>query len=132
MTRHMLGELQRHGLYDSSLAGMDVPYTIAGVTEVPVSWLREDTTRFKLTGNADRWAPTSPKLVLEEWLFDWGATSDAGGLFVLTLHDWIAGRPAQLRLLDRLLREMTASPSVWVATGFEIAAHHRGRYCHGI
>jgi len=125
MTRHMLGELRRLGLYDSSLAGLDWPYEVEGVTEIPVSWAREDTARFKLTGLADRWPPTGPDQVLDEWIFDLDATADCGGLFVLTLHDWIAGRPAQLRVLDRLLGHIGRDPTIWVATGAEIAQRHR-------
>lgn len=124
MTRHMLKELQRLRLYDSSLAGMDWPYCVDGVTELPISWAREDTARFKLTGLADRWPPTGPDQVLAEWIFDYEATAERGGLFVLTLHDWIAGRPAQLRVLDALLSRMRADASTWVTTGAAIADHH--------
>lgn len=127
MTRHMLGELRRLGLYDSSLAGLDWPYDVEGVTEIPVSWAREDTARFKLTGLADRWPPTGPDQVLNEWIFDCEATVACGGLFVLTLHDWIAGRPAQLRVLDALLAHIRSDPTIWVATGADIARHHKNR-----
>ena len=63
MTNHMLSELKRFGLYDSSLAGSDHPYSINGVVEVPVSWSREDTSRFKMTGLNDRWPPFSLKYI---------------------------------------------------------------------
>lgn len=126
MTKHMLGELASRELYDSSLAGNDVPYTVAGVAEIPVSWNREDTVRFKLTGVGDRISPSSPVAVLDEWLFDWQATSERGGLFTLTLHDWIAGRPAQLRMLDRLLSVVRQDQTCWVATAWDIAENHRG------
>ena len=53
------------------------------------------------------------------------ATAERGGLFVLTLHDWIAGRPAQLRVLDALLERIRADGATWVTTGQEIADHHR-------
>lgn len=127
MTRHMLRELQRLGLYDSSLAGLDWPHEVEGVTEIPVSWAREDTARFKLTGLSDRWPPTGPDQVLDEWIFDLEATVECGGLFTLTLHDWIAGRPAQLRVLDRLLAHVRNDPTIWLTTGAEIARHYRER-----
>ena len=120
-----IAELERFQLYDSSLAGLDWPYTCSGITEVPISWAREDTARFKLTGLADRWPPTGPDQVLAEWIFDYEATVERGGLFVLTLHDWIAGRPAQLRVLDALLERIRADGATWVTTGQEIADHHR-------
>ena len=131
MTPHMLAEIARHGFYDSSLAGLDWPYTTVGITEIPVAWTREDTSRFKLTGLTDRWPPTAPQIVLEEWLFDREATSAAGGLFVLTLHDWIAGRPAPLRVLDTLLAAARTDASVWIATGRDIARHHRATAAWG-
>jgi peptidoglycan-N-acetylglucosamine deacetylase len=125
MTEHMLKEIERFGLYDSSLAGLDWPYTLGQITEIPISWAREDTARFKLTGLADRWPPTGPDQVLAEWIFDYEATAAAGGLFVLTLHDWIAGRPAQLRVLDTLLARIQADEATWITTGTAIADHHR-------
>lgn len=124
MTYHMLSELKRHHLYDSSLAGSDIPYSIGGIIEVPVSWSREDTSRFKMTGLADRWPPFSPVQVLEEWIFDYEATYERGGLFLLTIHDWISGRPAQLRLLEKLIQRVMKKDDVWFATCEEIAANH--------
>lgn len=127
MTGHMLAEIARFSLYDSSLAGLDWPYTLGDITEIPISWAREDTARFKLTGLADRWPPTGPDQVLAEWIFDYEATAAAGGLFVLTLHDWIAGRPAQLRVLDALLTRIRADETTWITTGAAIAEHHRAQ-----
>ena len=121
MTDYMLSELMRFGLYDSSLAGSDVPYSINGVIEVPISWSREDTSRFKMTGLSDRWPPFSPKHVLEEWIFDYEATYERGGLFLLTIHDWISGRPAQLKLLQKLIERAFKDNDVWFATCGEIA-----------
>jgi len=124
MTRHMLAELKRHKLYDSSLAGLDHPYTIEGITELPILWTREDTSRFKMTGLADRWPPSNPEAVLKEWIYDWRATAEQGGLFTLTLHDWIAGRPVQLSILDEFLNEVSKDQSVWITTGVEVDKHH--------
>lgn len=124
LTRGMHAMLRAYGLYDSSLAGHDHPYTLEGVTELPVSWTREDTMRFKVTGLDARWAPTSPHLVLEEWLFDWEACAEAGALFTLTLHDWVSGRPAACRVLDRLLARIRRDASCWLATGAMLASHH--------
>ncbi len=125
LTRAMHALLLQHGLYDSSLAGHDHPYTLEGVTELPVSWSREDTTRFKMTGLDARWAPTSPILVLDEWLFDWEACAASGGLFNLTLHDWVSGRPAPARVLDLLLARIRQDGAAWIATGAALAAHDR-------
>lgn len=125
LTRAMHGLLAAHDLYDSSLAGYDHPYTLDGVTELPISWSREDTTRFKMTGLDARWAPTSPLAVRDEWLFDWEACADAGGLFTLTLHDWVSGRPALARVLDQLLARIRQDDRAWITTGAALASHDR-------
>lgn len=125
LTRPMHALLRGQGLYDSSFAGLEQPYDLDGVTELPVSWNREDTARFKMTGLDARWPPTSPVVVLQEWLFDWEACAAAGGLFTLTLHDWVSGRPGPARVLDELLARIRRDTTAWMATGAELAAHHR-------
>lgn len=125
LTRPMHALLRAQGLYDSSLAGLDHPYTLDGVLELPVSWNREDTARFKMTGLDARWPPTSPVVVLQEWLFDWEACAAAGGLFTLTLHDWVSGRPGPARVLDQLLARIRQDETAWITTGADLAAHDR-------
>jgi peptidoglycan/xylan/chitin deacetylase (PgdA/CDA1 family) len=125
LTRPMHALLGVRGLYDSSLAGLEHPYDLDGVTELPVSWSREDTTRFKMTGLDARWPPTSPVVMLQEWLFDWEACAAAGGLFTLTLHDWVSGRPGPARVLDQLLARIRQDETAWISTGADLAAHHR-------
>ncbi|MGO4725673.1 MULTISPECIES: polysaccharide deacetylase family protein [unclassified Inquilinus] len=125
MTPHMLAEIRRHGFYDSSLMGADHPYEIDGVVEVPVQWAIDDAVFFKFTGGGtDQWPPAAPGPILEGWLDEWDGLHRLGGLFMLTVHDWISGRAQRLRLLERLLERITAEPTVWVATVGQVAAHH--------
>ena len=125
MTPHMLEEVRRRGLYDSSLAGFDHPYTLGGVVEVPVQWALDDAIFFKfLGGGADQWPPSSTDAVLSMWLDEWAGLHEVGGLFMLTVHDWICGRMHRLRMLSRLLERVTAEPRCWIATAAEIARHH--------
>ena len=54
-------------------------------------------------------------------------------LFMLTVHDWISGRAARIRMLEKMLDVVTKTPGVWIATVGEVAAHHAssanaGRY----
>lgn len=125
LTRPMHAFLRAQELYDSSLAGLDHPYTLDGVLELPVSWNREDTARFKMTGLDARWPPTSPVVVLQEWLFDWEACAAAGGLFTLTLHDWVSGRPGPAQVLNQLLARIRQDETAWLTTGADLAAHDR-------
>ncbi len=125
MTPAMLAELARRGLYDSSLMGFDHPYSIDGVTEIPVQWTLDDAIYFKFQGGGtDRWAPSPQNGVLETWLDEWEVLNREGGLLMLTVHDWISGRASRIRMLERLLTIVTATPTVWIATVGDIAAHH--------
>ncbi|MGJ8544135.1 MAG: polysaccharide deacetylase family protein [Sulfitobacter sp.] len=123
MTPHMLGELRRFDLWDSSLMGDDVPYTLDGVTEVPVRWDIDDAIYFKFLGAGDR-PPRSHLDVGAQWQDEAAATRRHGGLFMMTIHDWICGRPARVDMLEKLWRPLAEDPQFWCATCGEIAAHH--------
>ena len=125
MTAHMMAEVQKRGMYDSSLSGFDHPYTIGGVVEVPVQWVMDDAIYFKfLGGGGDQWHPSAPGPVLETWTSEWEMLHADGGLLMLTVHDWISGRAHRIRLLETLLDKVTREPGAWVATVGEVALHH--------
>ncbi|OJY78620.1 polysaccharide deacetylase [Rhizobium sp. 60-20] len=126
MTPHMLAEIKARGLaYDSSLMGFDHPYDIDGVVEIPVQWALDDAIFYKFEGSGnERWAPASGRAVLEDWLAEWRALHRFGGLFTLTVHDWISGRAQRIAGLEKLLEAMTAETGAWIATAAEIAGHH--------
>jgi len=125
MSGHMLGQLKSRGMYDSSLSGFDNPYTIGDVVEIPVQWALDDAVFFKfLGGGADNWAPSPPGPVLDGWIDEWDMLHAEGSFFMLTVHDWISGRAYRIRLLEKLLERVLASPGAWIATVGELAAHH--------
>lgn len=126
MTPHMLSEIRRVGLsYDSSLSGFDHPYEIDGIVEIPVQWALDDAIFFKFEGGGrDKWPYQSGQAVLQDWISEWQALHRFGGLFTLTVHDWISGRAQRIALLEKLLDTITASPDSWIATAEQIAAHH--------
>jgi len=116
---------QRGLLYDSSLMGYDHPYTIGGMTEVPVQWLIDDAMYFKFVGGGnDKWPPVNPMQVLESWMEEWQAVRDYGGLFMITTHPWISGRGQRIRMLRELFRRIRSDTGVWFATAHEVAAWH--------
>lgn len=126
MTPHMLAEIARHGFYDSSLMGYDTPYSVDGVTEVPVNWSTDDAIFFKfLGGGADHWPPVGTDAILAAWAEELAASRRFGTLFMLTVHDWISGRAPRVAMLDRLLESVVAADDAWIATVGEVAAHHR-------
>lgn len=124
MTPHMLAELARHGLWDSSLMGDDVPYTIERVTEIPVRWDNDDAIFFKFLNAGDK-SPRPDREVVEQWQGDSEAQIRDGGLFLLTVHDWISGRAGRVDLLERLFRPLVENPKVWMTTCGELATYHQ-------
>jgi peptidoglycan-N-acetylglucosamine deacetylase len=131
MTPHMLSEVKRHGLYDSSLMGFDHPYTMDGVTEVPVQWAVDDAVYFKFVGGGgDKWPPAATGPILETWIDEFETLQRFSGLFMLTIHDWISGRAHRIRMLERLLDRVKGDRSCWIATVAEVASHHAGSANH--
>jgi peptidoglycan-N-acetylglucosamine deacetylase len=132
MTPHMLAEVKRLGIsYDSSLSGFDHPYEIDGVTEIPVQWAIDDAIFFKFEGGGrDRFPMQSGRSVLEDWKSEWRTLHRFGGLFTLTVHDWISGRAQRIALLEDLLQEISSEPTAWVAAADEIARFHQGSINH--
>lgn len=126
MTPHMIAEVKKRGFYDSSLMGFDTPYTIDGVTEVPVNWSTDDAIFFKFLGGAgnDFWPPVGTDRVLAAWREELSALHDAGALFMLTVHDWISGRAPRAAMVERLLEDALARDDLWIATVGAVAAHH--------
>ncbi|HEV7260284.1 MAG TPA: polysaccharide deacetylase [Bosea sp. (in: a-proteobacteria)] len=125
MTPFMLAEVKRRGLYDSSLMGFDHPYTIDGVTQVPVLWAVDDAIYFRFSGSPTDRAPPSPQGgILEAWLDEWHVLHREGRMMMLTIHDWISGRAGRIRMLEKLLDVVATSPGTWIATVGEVAAHH--------
>ena len=124
MTPHMVSELARLNLWDSSLMGEDVPYRIAGVTEIPVRWDNDDAVFFKFLGAGDK-SPRPDHEVAQQWRADAEAQIRERGLFMLTVHDWISGRANRVAHLEDLMSALAANADVWVAPCGALAAHHQ-------
>lgn len=123
LTPHMLRELKRMDLWDSSLMGDDVPYRIEGVTELPVRWDNDDAIFFKFFGAGDN-IPRPDREVEQRWADESAAQTRDGGLFMLTVHDWISGRAARVDMLERVFQPLVDNDEVWIATCGQIADHH--------
>lgn len=124
MTPYMLAELKRHGLWDSSLMGDDVPYTLNSVTEIPVRWDNDDAIFFKFLGAGDK-SPRPDAEVINQWQCDAQAQIRDGALFMLTVHDWISGRASRVDKLEQLFNSLIENSSVWIATCGELAYWHQ-------
>ena len=123
LTSHMLRELKSASLWDSSLMGNDTPYCIDGVTELPVRWENDDAVFFKFLGVGGN-VPHPEYDVERRWLDETTSQIRDGGLFMLTVHDWISGRTARVDMLERIFQQLIDNDQVWIATCSQIADHH--------
>jgi peptidoglycan/xylan/chitin deacetylase (PgdA/CDA1 family) len=128
--------LAAHGFrYDSGLMDADHPYRLATslepaaptLVELPVHWSLDDWNRYNyvpgLTGTG---VIGRPSQVCDAWAEDLDAIVDVGGLFNLTMHPFVSGRPARAAALERLIERAAAIDGLWLAAGDEIAAWVEG------
>ncbi|SFH51228.1 polysaccharide deacetylase family protein [Amycolatopsis regifaucium] len=127
-TAHTLPIIRELGLeYDSSLMADDQPYELlhrdeaTGVTEVPVSWIRDDAPYFP--DDALGKQVLAPHEVLRIWQDEFDAAYAEGGLFTLALHPHIIGHRSRIKVLRELLAYIAARPGVWFTTHADVARH---------
>jgi peptidoglycan/xylan/chitin deacetylase (PgdA/CDA1 family) len=116
--------------YDSGLMDADHPYTLAvgpeqgapTLIELPVQWALDDWEAYaylpEITGSGVIARPTE---VLDRWTQELDALVAEGGLFILTSHPFLSGRPSRAVALDRLIQHARAIDGLWIATCAEIA-----------
>ena len=118
-------------LYDSSLMNSDFPYELAtgdgSLVELPITWALDDWGQYcyvpDFSGNG---MVADPAAVCAQWQADFGAMSAAGGLWILTDHPFLSGRPGRAAALGDLIGHVARHPGTWIATLAEIATHVRG------
>lgn len=116
-----------HGFkYDSSLMGDDFPYWLetgrGRLLELPVHWKNDDWPQFGFVsvppvGNGI----SAPSKALEIFTEEFEGLYARRGLFNMTMHPFLIGRPSGLRVLERLIRHLRGFPRVWWASLDEIA-----------
>lgn len=124
--------LARHGFrWSSNLMDADHPYRLAvsgmpgaaTLVELPVHWSLDDWEPYNyLPGLTGHGVIADPADVLRRWTGELQAIVDEGGLFDLTNHPFVSGRPARAAALETLIERAQALDGVWVATCGEIAA----------
>lgn len=123
--------LARHGFrWSSNLMDADHPYRLAvsavpaaaTLVELPVHWSLDDWEPYNyLPGLTGHGVIADPADVLRRWTGELEAIADAGGLFNLTNHPFVSGRPARAAALETLIERAQSMDGVWVATCGEIA-----------
>jgi peptidoglycan/xylan/chitin deacetylase (PgdA/CDA1 family) len=116
--------LARHGfMYDSGMMDSDHPYRHAsGLIELPMHWSLDDWNRYNYVPGYAASPILRPSAVVDAWAEELEAIVEVGGLFDLTMHPFVSGRPARAAALEDLIRRAQAMDGVWVAAADEIAA----------
>ena len=124
--------LAREGFrYDSSLMDSDHPYRLAAgagpdapsLVELPMHWSLDDWNRYNYVPGFTSNSPIGrPSEVCAAWGEELDAIVEVGGLFALTMHPFISGRPARAEALERLIERAAAIDGLWLATGEDLAA----------
>ncbi|WP_083254923.1 polysaccharide deacetylase family protein [Amycolatopsis orientalis] len=134
-TPHTLPIIRELGLeYDSSLMADDQPYELlhrgeqTGVTEVPVSWVRDDAPYFP--DDALGKQVLAPREVLRIWQDEFDLAYTEGGLFSLALHPHIIGHRSRITVLRELLSYIASHSGVWFGTHADVARHAAARREH--
>jgi hypothetical protein len=90
--------------------------------ELPMHWSLDDWNRYNYVPGYAASPILRPSAVCDAWGEELEAIVDVGGLFDLTMHPFISGRPARAAALERLIERAQSMDGVWVAAGDEIAA----------
>ncbi len=119
---NMISLLSKYGLkYDSSLMDQINPYRHpAGPIELPVHWSLDDAP-FALFSIKTPRTQVSNEHILSIWKAEFLEIYQWGGLFNLTMHPQITGRPSRVRLLREFILFMQGFPGVRFAQGHQIA-----------
>ncbi len=124
LTPRTLALLSEYGFrYSSNLMSHFLPWQHpeTNLIELPVQWLLDDAPFFLFrTGAGSR--PLLPaQHAFQAWVEEFQGIYRFGGLFNLTMHPELIGRPGRILMLERLIEHILSYPHVWVATGREIA-----------
>jgi len=124
---NLIALIDKHGLrYDSSLMDQINPYhhVLAdgrrGPVELPVHWSLDDAP-FALFSVKSPRTIVSNEQILAVWQDEFSEIYRWGGLFSLTMHPQVMGRPSRIALLRAFIAWMRSFPGVWFARGAEIA-----------
>jgi peptidoglycan/xylan/chitin deacetylase (PgdA/CDA1 family) len=126
-TWHTPTLVAEYGLtYDSSLMDDDSPYLLetqrGELVELPVHWSLDDWQQYAYLPRPSFKGPIeSPSKVLDLWTAELDAMRRYGGLFMLTCHPFLSGRPHRVEVLRRLIEHGLAAGDVEFVSGREAA-----------
>jgi len=119
--------IAKHGFrYDSGLMDSDHPYRLAAggkatLIELPVHWSLDDWNRWNYVPGYASSPILRPSDVEAAWAEELDAIVEVGGLFNLTMHPFVSGRPSRAAAIERLIDRARQIDGLWIAAGDEIA-----------
>jgi len=123
-----LSLLEEYGFaYSSNMMNHFIPYVHpqTEIVELPVQWIIDDAPYFLYRAVNGGRSPQTAEHVYQAWTEEFRGIYRYGGLFNLTMHPQIIGRPGRLLMLERFLEYISGFPGLWFATGEEVAAYWR-------
>jgi len=119
-------------LYDSSLMDADVPYELAygdeskSIVELPINWILDDWQQYAyIPGFSGCGVIETPAKAIELFRSEFDAMRAEGGLWILTCHPFLSGRPGRAAALKLLMQYALDCRDVWIAPLVEIAEYVR-------
>ena len=110
--------------YDSSLMGSDAPYWVgardSALVELPIHWALDDYPYFVFAPTDGRRLQAAPEQVESTWRDAFDELYRRGGVFTLTMHPYIIGRPGRVSMLERLIGYMQSKPGVTFARAVDV------------
>ncbi|MDG9759566.1 polysaccharide deacetylase [Pseudomonas sediminis] len=121
-------------LYDSSLMDADYPYELAygdqgrSLVELPINWILDDWQQFAyIPGFSGCGVIETPAKAIALFTAEFEAMRANGGLWVLTCHPFLSGRPGRVAALKGLMQHVADCDDVWLAPLEEIAEYVRSQ-----
>ncbi len=90
--------------------------------ELPVHWSLDDWNRWNYVPGYASSPILRPSVVEADWAEELEAIVDVGGLFNVTMHPFISGRPSRAAAIERLIERARSIDGLWLAAADEIAA----------
>lgn len=111
--------------YSSNLMSHFIPFVHpdTNIVELPVQWIIDDAPYFLYRAVQGGRAPQTAEHVFQAWSEEFRGIYRYGGLFNLTMHPQIIGRPGRLLMLERFIDYISGFPGLWFATGAEVAEY---------
>lgn len=112
--------------YSSNLMSHYLPFVHLGtdIVELPVQWVTDDAPFFYYRAGGQR-PISSAANVYQVWTEEFDGIYRQGGLYNLTMHPQLIGRPGRMLMLEQVIDYIQSFPDVWFATGNEIAGYWR-------